>query len=272
MELPQFSLEGRVAVVTGASRGIGEATALLLAKAGADVAVVSRDQDQLDRVAASIERLGRHSVAIAAHLGRMDQLGPVVERTVAELGELDVLVNNAGTNFFSPAIDMEERGWDAVMNLDLKGLFFLSQAAARHMRDHGGGVIVNISSLAGLDVQANTAHYSIAKAGVIMATKVMAFEWAEYGIRANCIAPGAINTQLFNSIFAALPEDQADAAIDALTKATPLRRVGEPDEIADAILYLSSPASSYVTGQTIAVDGGSLLLAAINAIGLPEDE
>ena len=272
MDLPQFSLEGKIALVTGASRGIGEATALLLARAGADVAVVSRDQEQLDRVSGLVSGLGRRSIAIAAHLGRMDQLGPVIDRTVSELGGLDVLVNNAGTNFFSPAIDIEERGWDTVMNLDLKGLFFLSQAAARHMKDNGGGTIVNISSLAGLDVQANTPHYSIAKAGVIMATKVMAFEWAAYGIRANCIAPGAINTQLFNSIFAGLPAEKAEAAVQELSNVTPISRVGEPSEIADAVLYLASPGSSYVTGQTIAVDGGSLLVAAVNSIGLPADD
>lgn len=271
MDLPQFSLEGKVAMVTGASRGIGEATALLLARAGADVALVSRKQDQLDRVATSIEELGRKAIAVAAHLGRMDQLDPVVGRAVSELGGLDVLVNNAGTNFFSPAIDLEERGWDAVMNLDLKGLFFLSQAAARHMKDHGGGAIVNISSLAGLDVQVNTPHYSIAKAGVVMATKVMAFEWAQYGIRANCIAPGAINTQLFNSIFSALPPEQAEASIAKLAGVTPLGRIGEPDEIADAVLYLASRASSYVTGQTFAVDGGAVLLGAANSIGLADD-
>jgi NAD(P)-dependent dehydrogenase (short-subunit alcohol dehydrogenase family) len=270
-DLPQYSLDGKVALVTGASRGIGQAAALLLARAGADVAVVSRSQDELERVARSIRDLGQRSIAVAGHLGRMEQLEPIIEQVVAELGGLDVLVNNAGTNFFSPAIDMDERGWDAVMNLDLKGLFFLSQAAARHMRDHGGGTIVNVSSLAGMDVQANTGHYSVAKAGVIMATKVMAFEWAQYGVRANCVAPGAVNTKLFSSIFSGLPPEQAEAAIGSLADATPLGRVGEPSEIADAILYLSSQASSYMTGQTFAVDGGASLLAAVNSIGLPTD-
>lgn len=254
-----------MALVTGASRGIGEASALLLAKAGADVALVSRDQDALDEVASAVESLGRRALPVAAHLGRMEQLAPVVDRAVGELGGLDVLVNNAGTNFFAPAIDMEERGWDTVMNLDLKGLFFLAQAAARHMKDNGGGSIVNISSLSGLDPQANTGHYSIAKAGVVMATKVMAIEWAQYGIRANCIAPGAINTQMFNATVNALPPDQATAALDQVRDMTPLSRIGEPTEIADAVLYLSTPASSYVTGQTLAVDGGAVLYATVNA-------
>lgn len=268
MDLPQFSLEGKVAIVTGASRGIGEATAMLLAKVGADVAVVSRDQAQVDRVAQAIEESGRQAVPIAAHLGRMDQLAPVIDHVVEELGGLDVLVNNAGTNFFAPAIDMDERGWDSIMNLDLKGLFFLSQAAARYMRHNGGGTIVNVSSLAGLDAQSNTGHYSIAKAGVIMATKVMALEWAVFDIRVNSVAPGTVDTRLLNAALEMLPPDLAEKTLSQMRGVTPMGRVGEPSEIADAILYLATPASSYVTGQTFAVDGGAALYAATNAIRL----
>lgn len=268
MELPHYSLEGKVAIVTGASRGIGEATARLFAKLGADVAVVSRDQDQVERVAHAIGEHGRRAVPIAAHLGRMDQLGPVIDRTVDELGRLDVLVNNAATNFFAPAIDMDERGWDSVMNLDLKGLFFLSQAAARYMRENGGGTIVNVSSLSGIDVQLNTGHYSIAKAGVIMATKVMALEWAAFGIRVNSVAPGTVDTRLLNAAIEMLPPDLAEQALDQMRAVTPVGRLGQPSEIADAILYLATPASSYVTGQTLVVDGGAALYAAPNAVRL----
>jgi NAD(P)-dependent dehydrogenase (short-subunit alcohol dehydrogenase family) len=190
----------------------------------------------------------------------MDQFQPLVDRVVAEFGKIDILVNNAGTNFFMPAIDMSEQGWDVVMNLDLKGLFFLSQAAARVMREHGGGRIINVSSVSGFKVQVPTGHYSIAKAGVIMATKVMALEWAEYNIRVNCIAPGAIDTRLYNAIFALLPEDEAKAQKETSAKRIPMGRIGQPKEIADAMIYLASEASSYVTGQTIAIDGGSLLV------------
>jgi len=260
MDLSQFSLEGKVALVTGGSRGIGEATAITFAKAGADVAVTSRKLPDLERVAGEVEKLGKRSLALEGHLGRMDQLQPVIDRVVSELGRLDVLVNNAGTNFFAPAIDMEEKGWDAVFNLDLKGLFFLSQAAARVMRDQGGGQIVNISSVSGIRVQVPTGHYSIAKAGVIMATKVMALEWAEYNIRVNCIAPGAIETRLYDSIFSVLPEGEAEKVKQQAAARIPMRRVGEPHELADAVLFLASDASSYVTGQTFSVDGGSLLV------------
>ena len=261
MDLSQFSLVGKVALVTGGSRGIGEATALAFARAGADVAVSSRKLAELERVAESVRALGRRALAIEAHAGRMDQLAPQIERVVRELGRIDVLVNNAGTSFNAPAIEMDEKAWDSVMNLDLKGLFFLSQAAARAMRAQGtGGAIINIASISGLRPQIPTAHYSIAKAGVVMATKAMAAEWAEYGIRVNCIAPGAIETRLFNAIFAVLPDEQAQRLKSATAGRLPMKRVGEPREIADACVFLASNASSYVTGETLAVDGGALLV------------
>ncbi len=261
MDLSQFSLAGKVALVTGGSRGIGEATALAFARAGADVAVSSRKLADLERVADQVRALGRRALAIEAHAGRMDQLAPQVERVVRELGQIDVLVNNAGTSFNAPAIEMDEKAWDSVMNLDLKGLFFLSQAAARAMRDQKtGGAIINIASVSGLRPQVPTAHYSIAKAGVVMATKALAVEWAEYGIRVNCVAPGAIETKLFNAIFSVFPAEQGKRVKQAAADRFPLKRVGEPREIADACLFLASNASSYMTGETLAVDGGALLV------------
>jgi NAD(P)-dependent dehydrogenase (short-subunit alcohol dehydrogenase family) len=191
----------------------------------------------------------------------MDQLALQVERVVRELGRIDVLVNNAGTSFNAPAIEMDEKAWDSVMNLDLKGLFFLSQAAARAMRDQKtGGAIINIASISGLRPQVPTAHYSIAKAGVVMATKALAVEWAGYGIRVNCVAPGAIETKLFNAIFSVFPEEQGKRAKDATAGRLPMKRVGDPREIADACLFLASNAASYMTGETLAVDGGALLV------------
>ena len=254
-----FSLKGKTALVTGGSRGIGKATALAFAKAGADVAVTSRKLPDLEEVAEEIKSLGRKALAIDAHVGKIDQLQPMVDKVVAEFGKIDILINNAGTNHNAPAIDMEERSWDTVINTNLKGLFFLSQAVARVMRDKGaGGNIVNIASMSGLKAQIPTGHYSIAKAGVIMATKVMALEWAPYGIRANCIAPGGIKTRLWDAIWEPMGEGgkAAEAAAEARI---PMKRAGEPTELANAILFLASDAASYVTGQTLAVDGGSLL-------------
>jgi NAD(P)-dependent dehydrogenase (short-subunit alcohol dehydrogenase family) len=259
MDVSQFSLEGQVALVTGGSRGIGEATAVRFARAGADVAVTSRRLPALEEVAEKVRKEGRRALAVETHVGRMDQLQPLVDKVVAEFGKVDILVNNAGTNFFAPAIDMDEKGWDSVMNLDLKGLFFLSQACARVMREHGGGKIINISSTSGYRVQVPTGHYSIAKAGVIMATKVMALEWAPFNIRVNCIAPGAIDTRLYDATFALMPEEESRARKKESADRIPLKRVGAPREIADAIIFLASDAASYVTGQSFAVDGGSLL-------------
>src|SRR4051812_44888208 len=244
MDLPQFSLAGKVALVTGGSRGIGAATAKLLAQAGADVAVSSRQLTDLERVAGEIRQFGRRALAAEAHIGRIEQLQPLVSRVVNELGRIDILVNNAGTSFFAPAIDMTEKAWDTVMNLDLKGLFFLSQAAARRMRDQGGGgSIINISSVAGYHPQMLSGHYSIAKSAVMMATQVMAAEWAPFGIRANCIAPGAIETKLYGAIYELMPKEQAEASREQMRKRVPLQRVGEPEEIANGVLYLASSAS-----------------------------
>lgn len=258
MELAQFSLEGKVVLITGGSRGIGEETAIRFAKAGADVAVTSRKLPDLEKVVAKIESLGRKAMAVPTHVGKVDQIQSLVDQVVEKFGKTDVLVNNAGTNFFMTAMDMNEKGWDSIMNLNLKGLFFLSQAVARVMKENGGGKIVNIASTSGLKVQPATGHYSIAKAGVIMATKVMALEWAEHNIRVNCIAPGAIETLLYDSIFSGLG-DAAEKAKQDFAATIPLKRAGDPREIADAAIFLSSQASSYMTGQTFAVDGGALL-------------
>lgn len=203
--------------------------------------------------------MGRRAFAAECHVGRIEQLEPLVEQVVGELGRLDILVNNAGTSFTSTAMDMTEKAWDTIMNLNVKGLFFLSQAAARQMRDQGdGGSIINISSIAGFKPQQGTAHYSISKGALHMTTKVMAAEWAPFEIRVNCIAPGAVETKLYAATFEPLPD--AEAAREVTRKQIPLQRVGEPEEIAMGVLYLASSASSYMTGQTFAIDGGFLLV------------
>ena len=257
--MTQFSLEGKVALITGGSRGIGEATAIGFAEAGADVAISARNQSDLEEVSKKIEAAGRKSLAVAAHVGRMDQIQQLVDKVKEKFGRIDILVNNAGTSFNAPAIEISEKAWDSVMNLNLKGLFFLSQAVGRVMKEQGGGQIINIASVAGIKVQANTPHYSISKAAVIMVTKVLAKEWADYNIRVNCIAPGPIRTKLYDAIFLPLPEDQREKAMEMASQNIPLKRAGQPREIADTIIFLASGASSYITGQTISVDGGLIL-------------
>ena len=246
-----FSLSGKVALVTGGSRGIGRAIAIGLAKFGADVAVTSRKLPDLEEVAAEIRELGRRSMAVATHVGRMDEINSLVPKVKEELGRIDILVNNAGTNpTMDQAMDIEERAWDSIMNLNLKGLFFLSQAVARLMKEQGGGKIINVASVAGLTPDILPV-YSISKAGVIMATKVMAQQWAQYGIRVNAIAPGLTRTRFSQALW-----DNPDILQGAMML-TPLRRVGEPDEMVGATVFLASDASSYVTGHVLVIDGGT---------------
>ncbi|MCK5496942.1 MAG: SDR family NAD(P)-dependent oxidoreductase, partial [Hyphomicrobiaceae bacterium] len=188
--MPEGLLEGRVALVTGASRGIGEATALAFAESGADVVLVARKIEALEAVAAKVRQKGVRALVLSAHIGRMEDIEDVVARTVKEFGQIDVLVNNAASNpTMANAMDVDERAWDSIMNLNLKGLFFLSQRVARVMRTHGGGRIINVTSAGGIRPHILPV-YSISKGAVVMATKVMALEWAKDGINVNAVAPG----------------------------------------------------------------------------------
>jgi len=248
-----FSLTGKVALITGGSRGIGRATALGFAWAGADVVVTSRRLPDLEEVAGEIRGLGRKSLAVAAHIGRMDEISALVDKVREEFGRIDILVNNAGTSpAATPMLDLEERLWDTIMNLNLKGLVFLSQAVARVMREHDGGRIINVASIDGLRPEPMpNGTYAISKAAVIMATKVMAVEWARYNIRVNAIAPGNVHTRLGDSRFEVITGYEEE-----LVRRTPMKRIAEPDEMLGAMIYLASDASSFVTGETIVVDGG----------------
>jgi NAD(P)-dependent dehydrogenase (short-subunit alcohol dehydrogenase family) len=246
----EFSLKDKVALITGASRGIGEATAIGLAQAGADLAIVSRKLPDLEKVGEEVKKLGRKCLPVQAHLGKMEEINQLVKRVLEEFGKIDILVNNAATNpTMASAIDVDERAWDSVMNLNLKGLFFLSQAVARVMREKGGGKIINVSSAAGITPDI-LPLYSISKAGVNMATKVMAQQWAQHNIRVNAIAPGLTKTRFSEALW-----KNPDILKMAMFK-TPMGRPAEPVEMVGAIIYLASDASSYVTGQIIAVDGG----------------
>jgi NAD(P)-dependent dehydrogenase (short-subunit alcohol dehydrogenase family) len=248
-----FSLSGKVALVTGGSRGIGKAIAVGLAKFGADVAVTSRKLPELEEVAKEIKGLGRRSMAVATHVGRVEEIKSLVPKVKDELGRIDILVNNAGTNpTMDQAMDIEERAWDSIMNLNLKGLFFLSQAVARLMKEQGGGKIINVASVAGITPDILPA-YSISKAGVIMATKVMAQQWAQYNIRVNAIAPGLIKTRFSEALWSN-PD-----ILQVAMRRTPLQRIAEPDELVGAVIFLASDASSYVTGHVLVVDGGAVI-------------
>lgn len=253
--LKKFWLPGKVALVTGGSRGIGRAITLALAEAGADIVLASRKLPDLEAVAGEVTALGRKALPVAANVKSLPDIESLVKRAADEFGHIDILVNNAGTSpAMTPVIDADERLWDSIINLNLKGLLFLSQAVARVMRGHGGGSIINITSMDGFKPETDIGIYAISKAGVIMATKVMAVEWARYKIRVNAIAPGNVRTRLGDSRFAAVPGYEEE-----VLKRTPLGRIANPEEMAGAALFLASDASSYVTGDTLIADGGLLL-------------
>ncbi|PIU63797.1 MAG: short-chain dehydrogenase [Armatimonadetes bacterium CG07_land_8_20_14_0_80_40_9] len=250
MALEKFSLKDKVALVTGGSRGIGKAIALGFAEAGADVVVSSRKLEDLEKVAKEIEEKGRKSLALACHIGRKEEIEALVERVVKELGRIDILVNNAATNpVFGPILDIEERAWDKIMEVNLKGYFFVSLAVGRVMMKQKGGSIINLASTAGIKPSPMLGAYSISKAGVIMLTKVLATEWAAFNIRVNALAPGLVETRFSKALWGN-PEILKEALKDV-----PLGRVAQPEEMVGAALYLASEAGSYVTGETLVLNG-----------------
>ena len=247
----ELSLEGKVALVTGGSQGIGRAIALGLAKSGANIVVASRKIETLEKVAEEIKAVGQEPLLVPTHIGKVEQLDNLVETAVERFGKIDILVNNAGTNVsMDSALDIEERAWDVVMNLNLKGLFFLSQKVARVMKEKGGGVITNISSVAGLSPDILPA-YSISKAGVIMATKVMASEWARHGIRVNAIAPSVTRTKFTDYFW------EHREILDKMMSNVPMGRAAQPEEMVGMVVFLSSDAASFITGAIIPIDGGT---------------
>ena len=251
MNTDYLSLEGKVAIVTGGSRGIGKAIALTLADAGADVVVSSRKLVDLELVAEEIRGLGRRSLAVAAHVRESEDIRNLVEKAKNEFGRIDILVNNAATKpAMGPLVDMEEKMYDQIMNTNLKGYTLLSQLVAKQMISQGGGSIVNISSVLGVTPDKGLGLYCISKAGIIMLTKAMAKELGEYNIRVNGIAPGVIQTRFSQALW----EDEQ--LMKEELKNTPLKRIAQPEEVGRTALYLASDASAYVTGQTIVMDGG----------------
>lgn len=249
--LDKFRLEEKIALVTGGSRGIGRSIALALAEAGADVVIASRKLPDLEAVAQEITQMGRKALPVAANVRQLPEIDHLVKQAVDEFGRIDILVNNAGTNVvYDSVFNIDEKAWDIIMGLNLKGYFFLSQAVGKIMRDKGGGSIINTASETGIRPGVGMGVYSISKAGVMMLTKVLAQEWGQYNIRANAIAPGVIKTRLSTAL-------QTNPVIREKTEdSTALGRIAEPEEIAGAALFLASDASSYMTGQILVLDGG----------------
>jgi NAD(P)-dependent dehydrogenase (short-subunit alcohol dehydrogenase family) len=252
MEFPSFSLEGKVALVTGASRGIGQAIALGFAHAGADVVITAlKAKERLEEVRREIEGMDRRCASYLADVRFPDQIEEVVAKAWEEMGQIDILVNNAGTIIPQLAEKVTEEAWDETLDINLKGLFFCSQAVGRRMIAAGiDGRIINVSSQMGFVSDPQHAAYCASKAGVVLLTKSLAMEWGKYKIRVNAIAPTTIRTELIDALF----EDEED--LKPVIARIPLGRIGEPEETIGPAIFLASDASSLITGHTILVDGG----------------
>lgn len=246
-----FSLKGKVALVTGASRGIGRAIAIGYAEAGADVAVAARSEGDLETLAKEIEVTGRKALVLPTDVKDRAQLENMISRTATELGSIDILVNNAGgSNFMSPLVSIRPEGWDKIRSLNLDSVFHATQLAAQKMVESGGGSIIQMASVAGLHGVEALSPYSAAKAGVVMFTQSVARELAGSNVRVNCIAPGWIDTPLNEWM------TSDEGTLREAEKMIPMGRIGTAEEVVGAAIFLASDASSFVTGTTIVVDGG----------------
>ncbi len=252
MGVAGFSLEGKVAIVTGGRRGIGRAIALAFAEAGADIVVCDRvvEDGELEAVAEEIRRLGRRSLTIQADITRKGDMDNLVQRVVAEFSAVDILVNNAAMNIMTPLLELREDGWDRIINTDLKGYYLCSQAVARRMVEQKRGNIINMASTAAMKATPEMGAYCIAKAGVVMLTRVLALELAKYNIRVNAIAPSMVKTKFSQPLWS------DPKTLKQIEAEIPLGRLAETGDIIGSALFLASDASSYITGHTIIVDGG----------------
>jgi 3-oxoacyl-[acyl-carrier protein] reductase len=247
-------LEGKVALITGAARGIGKEISLALARAGADIVACALHQPNLDILATEVQKLGRKTETVIANVSKKDEVESMVDMAIQTFGRIDILVNNAGITRFTPFLEMTEQEWDDVMSIDLKGVFLVSQAVAKHMIVRKYGKIINISSVAGLGALNETmANYGPSKAAVNNLTKVMAIALGEYGINVNAVAPGTIKTEIGTT--RRTPEEY-ELFLEKRKKQTALKMVGDVKDVANIVLFLASDDSAFITGQVIATDGG----------------
>jgi NAD(P)-dependent dehydrogenase (short-subunit alcohol dehydrogenase family) len=245
-----FDLTGKVALVTGASRGLGRAIAGGLAEAGADLVITSRHLPDVGRVASELAVGGRKVFALQVDVTRASEVDDAVARAIAAMGRLDILVNNAGINIRKPALELTEGDWDQTLDTNLKGCFLVARAVGRHMLARQAGSVVNIASMMASVVHAERAAYASSKGGLVQLTRVLAVEWAPYNVRVNAICPGPFLTDL-NKVILNDPE-KVKYFMDRL----PMKRFGRPEELIGSVIFLASEASSYITGTTIYIDGG----------------
>ncbi|MFQ5381527.1 MAG: SDR family NAD(P)-dependent oxidoreductase [Dehalococcoidia bacterium] len=245
-----FDLTGRVAIVTGAGRGLGRSIALALAEAGADIVAAARTASEVEAVAAAVRGLGRRAAAVVADVTQPAQCERMVDEACGRLGGIDILVNNAGINVRKPVLEVSPEEFRSVVETNLFGYFYAARAAGRVMVARGGGKVINISSIMGRVALPAQSAYASSKGGIDQLTRVMALEWATSGVQVNGVAPTYFETELTRPLF----EDPERR--EFITGRTPMGRWGKPEELAGAVIFLASSASDYVTGETILVDGG----------------
>lgn len=248
--MPTFDLKNKVAIVTGSTKGIGRGIVEGLAKAGADVVIVSRNQDDCNQVAEKIKEFGHDALPVATDVTNLNAIEELVKKVTEYYGKIDILVNNAGSAITKKAEDLTEADWDRVLNVDLKGVFFCAQAVGRQMISQKQGKIINLASILGLVGDRQVLPYCVSKGGVIQMTKALALEWAKHNIQVNALCPGYVIT----------PMNEADLNNEKIhnhiIKKIPMRRLGEIGDMVGAAVFMASNASDYMTGQTLVVDGG----------------
>lgn len=252
-----FSLEGKMAIVTGGGIGIGKSISLEFARAGADVMLCSRRLEHLENTAAEIRQLGRRALPLTVDVRDQEQVTSVVQRTIEEFGHIDILVNNHGASFRAPIEDISLNGWNAVVGINLNGVFLFTQAVGRHMIERQQGAIVNISSMAGVRGSTMMSHYAASKAAVINFTATTAQAWAQHHIRVNCIAPGPIETDGYLDVLRQT-NPNADEVYRKTAERVTMKRWGRVEEIAHPTVFLASEAAGFMTGTTIYIDGGGV--------------
>ncbi|XOB40694.1 MAG: SDR family NAD(P)-dependent oxidoreductase [Candidatus Nealsonbacteria bacterium] len=250
-----MDLKNKVAIITGGRRGMGRTHALTLAKAGAKVVISDISLEGCQKVVQEVKKQGGEAMAVECDVTKKEQVDIMVKKTIEVFGKIDILVNNAGILQFKPFLELTEQDWDKTLSVNLKGYFLCAQACAKEMVKQKSGVIVNITSIAmgGMGVGfPNIVHYSASKGGIVAMTEALALELASFNIRVNAIAPGAIDTPMMAS------SEQDPETMEGTLARIPMHRIGKPEEVSNAVLFLASDRSSYITGSTIIVDGGWL--------------